>query len=106
MNSRSSLRRLSGRSYLIKHVMLSLSSSSHSFPSQFQGELVYGTHCHNCRFRSERTSNFLELEINIEVRVHFFTTQHSVLTVLQNNARLEDRIAALLQNEKLTGDNK
>ncbi|KAG6376492.1 hypothetical protein JVT61DRAFT_2485 [Boletus reticuloceps] len=56
---------------------------------QFQGELVYGTLCHNCRFRSERTSDFLELEINIE-----------------NNARLEDRIAALLQNEKLTGANK
>ncbi|KAG8217868.1 hypothetical protein J3R82DRAFT_6034 [Butyriboletus roseoflavus] len=57
--------------------------------NQFQGELVYGTHCHNCRSKSERSSDFLELEINIE-----------------NNARLEDRIAALLQNEKLTGDNR
>ncbi|KAF8843558.1 cysteine proteinase [Paxillus ammoniavirescens] len=56
---------------------------------QFQGQQVYGTLCHNCRNKSERTTDFLELEINIE-----------------NNARLEDRIAALLQNEKLTGDNK
>ncbi|KAF8557305.1 cysteine proteinase [Imleria badia] len=56
---------------------------------QFQGKLVYGTRCHNCRYKSERSSDFLELEINIE-----------------NNARLEDRIAALLQDEKLTGDNK
>ncbi|KAG9318845.1 hypothetical protein JVU11DRAFT_949 [Chiua virens] len=57
--------------------------------NQFQGGLVYGTRCHNCRYRSERSSDFLELEINIE-----------------NNARLEDRIAVLLQNEKLSGDNK
>jgi hypothetical protein len=28
------------------------------------------------------------------------------VTFAQNNARLEDRIAALLQDEKLTGDNK
>ncbi|KAF9246150.1 hypothetical protein BU15DRAFT_39647 [Melanogaster broomeanus] len=56
---------------------------------QFQGQQVYGTLCHNCRNKSERTSSFLELEINME-----------------HNARLEDRIAALLQNEKLTGDNK
>ncbi|KAF9218284.1 cysteine proteinase, partial [Gyrodon lividus] len=56
---------------------------------QFQGQQVYGTFCHNCRNKSERTTDFLELEINIE-----------------NNTRLEDRIAALLQNEKLTGDNK
>ncbi|OAX36669.1 cysteine proteinase [Rhizopogon vinicolor AM-OR11-026] len=57
--------------------------------NQFQGEQVYGTICSNCHNKSERSTDFLELEINIE-----------------NNARLEDRIAALLQNEKLTGDNK
>jgi hypothetical protein len=28
------------------------------------------------------------------------------VTFARNNARLEDRIAALLQDEKLTGDNK
>ncbi|KAH7889396.1 hypothetical protein F5I97DRAFT_1801122 [Phlebopus sp. FC_14] len=57
--------------------------------TQFQGQQIYGTICHSCRNRSEHTTDFLELEINIE-----------------NNARLEDRIAALLQDEKLTGDNK
>lgn len=57
--------------------------------NQFQGEQVYGTICSNCHNKSERSTDFLELEINIE-----------------NNARLEDRIAALLQDEKLTGDNK
>ncbi|KAI6045712.1 hypothetical protein EDC04DRAFT_2877115 [Pisolithus marmoratus] len=57
--------------------------------TQFQGQLVYGTICGNCETRSERSNNFLELEINIE-----------------NNSRLEDRIAALLQDEKLTGDNR
>lgn len=67
---------------------------------------MYGTLCHNCRTKSERTSDFLELEINIEVIVRFFTKQSFDLTPCQNNARLEDRIAALLQNETLTGDNK
>ncbi|KAI6118845.1 hypothetical protein EV401DRAFT_2057534 [Pisolithus croceorrhizus] len=57
--------------------------------TQFQGQLVYGTICSNCESRSERSNSFLELEINIE-----------------NNSRLEDRIAALLQDEKLTGDNR
>lgn len=57
--------------------------------TQFQGQLVYGTICGNCESKSERSNNFLELEINIE-----------------NNSRLEDRIAALLQDEKLTGDNR
>ncbi|KIJ69021.1 hypothetical protein HYDPIDRAFT_178940 [Hydnomerulius pinastri MD-312] len=59
-------------------------------PDQFQGQQVYGTLCHNCKNKSERTTDFLELEINIE----------------NNNTRLEDRIAALLKDEKLTGDNK
>ncbi|KAH7913760.1 hypothetical protein BJ138DRAFT_1145448 [Hygrophoropsis aurantiaca] len=57
--------------------------------NQFQGQQVYGTICGNCHNRSERSTDFLELEINIE-----------------NNAKLEDRIAAVLQHEKLSGDNK
>ncbi|KAL4067914.1 hypothetical protein J3A83DRAFT_4097639 [Scleroderma citrinum] len=57
--------------------------------TQFQGQLVYGTTCSKCSNKSERSNNFLELEINIE-----------------NNSRLEDRIAAFLQDEKLTGDNQ
>ncbi|KAH7929713.1 cysteine proteinase [Leucogyrophana mollusca] len=56
---------------------------------QFQGQQVYGTICGNCHNKSERSTDFLEVEINIE-----------------NNARLEDRVAALLQHEKLSGDNK
>ncbi|KDQ60998.1 hypothetical protein JAAARDRAFT_191121 [Jaapia argillacea MUCL 33604] len=58
-------------------------------PDQFQGKQVYGTLCSNCHNRSERLSDFLEIEINIE-----------------NNAKLEDRISALLQPEPLSGDNQ
>jgi ubiquitin carboxyl-terminal hydrolase 48 len=76
-------------------------------PLKFQGEQVYGTICGGCHNKSERSTDFLELEINIEV---VDAPQHSYSRLLtafvQNNARLEDRIAALLQNEKLTGDNK
>jgi len=76
-------------------------------PSKFQGEQVYGTICGNCHNKSERSTDFLELEINIEVIGAFHHNYTCQLTVsVQNNARLEDRIAALLQNEKLTGDNK
>lgn len=57
--------------------------------TQFQGQQVYGTICSNCGNKSERSNGFLELEISIEV-----------------NSRLEDRIAMLLQDEKLSGDNK
>ena len=106
MNSRSSLSRLSGHSYPTKQVVLSPLPSFYSRSLQFQGELVYGTLCHNCRSKSERTSDFLELEINIEVIVLSFFIQVIGLTSSENNTRLEDRIAALLQNEKLTGDNK
>ncbi|KAI0934305.1 hypothetical protein AcV5_006190 [Taiwanofungus camphoratus] len=56
---------------------------------QFQGKQVYGTICANCHRRSERDSDFHEIEVNIK-----------------NNATLEDRIAALLQPETLSGDNK
>ncbi|KAJ3775406.1 cysteine proteinase [Lentinula raphanica] len=57
--------------------------------SQFEGEQVYGTMCDNCRYRSERSSHFWELEVNF-----------------QNNSKLEDCISALLEPETLTGDNK
>lgn len=67
----------------------SASSLKTLISTQFQGQLVYGTICSNCASKSERSNSFLELEINIE-----------------NNSRLEDRIAALLQDEKLTGDNR
>ena len=74
---------------------------------KFQGEQVYGTICGNCHNKSERSTDFLELEINIEVIDTLHHTYTGRLTTsVQNNARLEDRIAALLQNEKLTGDNK
>lgn len=74
---------------------------------KFQGEQVYGTICGNCHNKSERSTDFLELEINIEVIVALHQSYTRRLTAfVQNNARLEDRIAALLQNEKLTGDNK
>jgi hypothetical protein len=33
----------------------------------FQGEQVYGTICINCHNKSEWSTDFLELEINIEV---------------------------------------
>ncbi|KAF8892462.1 hypothetical protein BD779DRAFT_1770408 [Infundibulicybe gibba] len=55
---------------------------------QFQGTQCYGTICKHCRYKSERTADFLEIEINFE-----------------NNSKLEDRIAALLEPESLLGDN-
>ncbi|KAG7092641.1 hypothetical protein E1B28_008981 [Marasmius oreades] len=56
---------------------------------QFQGEQIYGTACSNCQYKSETTSNFLELEINF-----------------QNKSKLGDCIRSLLQPESLTGENK
>lgn len=42
---------------------------------KFQGEQVYGTICGNCHNKSERSTDFLELEINIEVldTIHILT---------------------------------
>ncbi|KAI0079874.1 cysteine proteinase [Panus rudis PR-1116 ss-1] len=56
---------------------------------QFQGKQVYGTLCSRCQTRSERESDFLEIEVN-----------------LLNNSKLEDRLEALLEPEELSGDNK
>ncbi|KAI0721718.1 cysteine proteinase [Cerioporus squamosus] len=58
-------------------------------PDQFQGKQVYTTVCQNCQRRSERDSDFLEIEVTLE-----------------NNATLEDRLSAVLEPETLTGDNK
>ncbi|TFK92421.1 cysteine proteinase [Polyporus arcularius HHB13444] len=58
-------------------------------PDQFQGRQVYNTVCQNCQRRSERDSDFLEIEVNLE-----------------NNATLEDRLHAALEPETLSGDNK
>ena len=35
--------------------------------NQFEGKLTYGTMCQTCHQRSERDTDFLELEINLEV---------------------------------------
>ncbi|THH17534.1 hypothetical protein EW146_g3292 [Bondarzewia mesenterica] len=59
------------------------------FDFQFQGIQVYTTLCQACGNRSERESDFLEIEVNLE-----------------NNATLESRIEAVLQPEILSGDNK
>ncbi|GLB34824.1 putative cysteine proteinase [Lyophyllum shimeji] len=56
---------------------------------QFEGKQVYNTICNRCQYRSERVSDFLEIEIS-----------------LKNNSKLEDRIAAVLQPETLSGDNQ
>ncbi|KAJ7063468.1 hypothetical protein C8F01DRAFT_78645 [Mycena amicta] len=56
---------------------------------QFQGKQVYGTICSKCRTVSARDSDFLEIEISFK-----------------NNAKLEDGIATLLQEESLSGDNR
>ncbi|KAM5535206.1 hypothetical protein V8D89_011142 [Ganoderma adspersum] len=58
-------------------------------PNQFQGKLVYNTVCQNCHRRSERDSDFLEIEVNLE-----------------NNATLEERLSVFLEPETLSGDNK
>ncbi|KAJ7172277.1 hypothetical protein C8R46DRAFT_1175273 [Mycena filopes] len=56
---------------------------------QFQGKQIYGTICSNCRSVSAKETDFLEIEITFK-----------------NNAKLEDSIASLLQEETLSGDNQ
>ncbi|KAF5373636.1 hypothetical protein D9758_000663 [Tetrapyrgos nigripes] len=55
---------------------------------QFEGKLVYGTIC-ACQYRSERSSDFLEIEVNFK-----------------NNQKLEDCLEFFLETEKLSGDNQ
>ena len=47
----------------------SLTKTSFEQPlyGQFQGSQVYGTHCHTCKYQSERTSDFLEMEVGLDV---------------------------------------
>lgn len=42
--------------------------------SQFEGKQVYNTVCQHCHRRSERDSDFLEIELNIEV-IHVSATR-------------------------------
>ena len=74
--------------------------------SKFQGTQVYSTICHSCENRSEKTSEFLELEISFKARrvLCIFLTEVSYFN--QNNIRLEDCIAASLSPETLSGDNQ
>ncbi|CAE6449091.1 unnamed protein product [Rhizoctonia solani] len=56
---------------------------------QFEGRQVYGTRCATCQNTSEHQSNFLEIEIS-----------------LVSDCKLEDRLKASLEEEKLDGDNR
>ncbi|GAA5946290.1 hypothetical protein JCM3775_002682 [Rhodotorula graminis] len=56
---------------------------------QFEGKMTYGTECLTCGNKSERTSTFLELEVN-----------------LTRACKLEDRIEASFDKEQLYGDNQ
>jgi len=51
--------------------------------------MTYGTRCKGCKNKSERPELFNELEIS-----------------LKPNCKLEDRIAASLAKEVLSGDNQ
>jgi hypothetical protein len=86
--------------------VLALATCSHFF--QFQGKQVYGTICEKCKCRSERESDFLEIEVSIDVSFRKLTcVQHFFKIFSQKNgAKLEDRVAASLNPETLTGDNK
>jgi hypothetical protein len=41
-------------------------------PIQFQGKQIYGTICETCGYRSERNTDFLEIEINFDAS-HFIS---------------------------------
>ncbi|CAE7168504.1 unnamed protein product [Rhizoctonia solani] len=56
---------------------------------QFEGRQVYGTRCATCQNASEHQSTFLEIEIS-----------------LTSDCKLEDRLKANLEDEKLDGDNR
>lgn len=73
---------------------------------QFEGEQIYGTMCHSCGNRSERTSQFLELEVNFKVMVLELLYLTPMTHLLQNNAKLEDCISESLNPETLSGNNQ
>ncbi|QRW14456.1 ubiquitin carboxyl-terminal hydrolase [Ceratobasidium sp. AG-Ba] len=56
---------------------------------QFEGKQVYGTRCARCNKSSEHLSSFLELEISLTAE-----------------CKLEERLAASMEDEKLEGDNQ
>ncbi|KAH7340859.1 hypothetical protein B0J17DRAFT_653080 [Rhizoctonia solani] len=56
---------------------------------QFEGRQVYGTRCATCQNASEHQSTLLEVEIS-----------------LTSDCKLEDRLKANLEDEKLDGDNR
>lgn len=56
---------------------------------QFEGRLAYATTCHGCQNRTERQSEFLELEVNFE-----------------SDSYIVDCIAGSLATEVLSGDNR
>lgn len=40
-------------------------------PSQFEGQVIYGIQCSKCRKKSERRTNFFEMEVNLVVRLQY-----------------------------------
>ncbi|CAE6490373.1 unnamed protein product [Rhizoctonia solani] len=65
-------------------------TSVHSLVTdQFEGRQVYGTRCATCQNASEHQSTLLEVEIS-----------------LTSDCKLEDRLKANLEDEKLDGDNR
>lgn len=72
---------------------------------QFQGEQVYGTICGKCSNQSNRTSDYLEIEVNIEVFPVSLCFVLNLHCAQKNGASLEDRLTASLKTETLSGDN-
>lgn len=64
------------------------------------------TVCKTCGNRSERDSDFLEIEVNLEVSDGVFRLVELLTKLSQNNATLESRVVAMLAPEELSGDNK
>lgn len=78
---------------------------------QFSGVLTYVTECQDCHFKSERDSQFFELEINLKVNpflpdCHFVRSCPTENWFVQPNCSLEKRLEALLTPEDLNGDNQ
>lgn len=59
-------------------------------PTQFEGQITYGTECRTCHYKSERQEQFSELELSLPG----FT------------CKLEDRIDRNLKDESLVDDNQ
>lgn len=74
-------------------------------PGQFQGEQVYRTICGRCNNQSDRASDYLEIEVNIEVLCIRPLSYYGLCHMQKNGATLEDRLAVSLKAETLSGDN-